>query len=221
MDKALTAAAPTKVVLFDVDGVIYRNRPMLLAVKRKIARYVKTRIEKSQKTYLSYSDAERISDNLYVKYGHTLRGMWQIYGCEREFPIEDFNEYVYDDDMINMLTAQLAGSELNEDLKQYVRLCKHNHDDVKFGIFSNAPTSWCRPIVSHYGLEINPFMMYTSSHSLFGQRFKPDASLYEDIATTIAMDHELPIRFIDDSEVNIAAVAGKPEWAPVKFAADW
>lgn len=215
----MDAHVPTKVVLFDVDGVIYRNKPMLSVIKRKVATYVKTRIQKSQKTCVSMSDAEAISTNLYKKYGHTLRGMWELYGTPDEFSVKDFNDYVYDDEMINMLSTQLAGSELDEDLNKYTKLCRHNYSDVQFGIFSNAPLCWCKPIVAHYGLKVTPDLVYTSSHVLFDKRLKPDVSLFKDIANDILQaDNELPIRFIDDSDINIAAVSDQPtEWVPVKF----
>ena len=219
MEKA--GAIPTKVVLFDVDGVLYRNKPTLIAVRKKIIAYVKTRIERSQKRYISFKEAEGISDSLYKRYGHTLRGMHHLYGSVHEFPVEQFNNYVYDDEIINMLTTGLAGSEPNEDLDKYVHLCKRNHSDIQFGIFSNAPSSWCKPIVSHLGLEVNPELIFTSSHILFNNRMKPDASLYKDIAAEIETNHELPIRFIDDSDINIATAMNMPEWTSVKFTTDY
>jgi FMN phosphatase YigB (HAD superfamily) len=202
-----------KVVLFDVDGVLYKNKQIMVAIQRKISNYVKTRLSNEKR--ITLSEANQLSLNLYKRYGHTLLGLRSMYS-KLAFTIEDFNEYVYDDELINMLGTSLIGSK-SSGLNEYVRMCQHNHSNVAFGIFSNAPLCWCAPITSQYNLNVDNSLLYTSSHAIFDQRLKPDISLYNDVAAAILIDNEAPIRYIDDSDVNIAAVASSPEWAQVKF----
>ena len=237
-----------KTVLLDVDGVIFHNKPMLNIVKQRITKYVQKHVEHQSKKTVSESDASLLTETLYKRYGHTLRGLCAVYGKADHLSVEEFNDYVYSKHTIRMLSMHLFYSadveRQKKDAQTFVALCGDKGYPV--GILSNAPLQWCLPIIEHYKLDIASELTFTSSHPLFTeskyknkQRFKPDYSLYMDVATHIntlnkqtshpnriheaatpaktTTTHNHKIVFIDDSLVNLMAVTYMKKWVPLHF----
>lgn len=210
------------VVLLDIDGVVFKSKPMLHIVKGNITRYVRTYLQKERRCHVSETEAGIISENLYKHYGHTLRGLQHLYGpvaaqsLGHEFRLQDFNNFVYDEETINLLYTHLLFSDYDDDdaaLKDFCDECYKN--DVKIGVFSNAPSSWCTPILQHLKVDVAAGLKFTSSHPLFGNRLKPDVNLYNDIVDSVGTSS--PIMFIDDSPINLSAISEDPRWIGVHF----
>lgn len=223
-----------KVVLLDVDGVIFTNKKMLNHVRERIVRYVQDTAQTKRKRAVPLDEALVLSDNLYKNFGHTLRGVWGLYG-RRDHSLTEFNDFVYNKSIMNLLNTYLHFSAEVEwqadNVRKLTKECAKR--DYHIGIYSNAPLNWCSTICNYYGLDIDSDLMYTSSHPLFltsYERLKPDPGLYADIASNMRAKYSfkvkqresykpdaMEIRFMDDSLTNLAPVVFTKEWVPLHY----
>jgi FMN phosphatase YigB (HAD superfamily) len=208
-----------KTVLLDIDGVVFTNRPMLNVVKTKVNKFVQKHVQSRRRNGISEAEAAVLSENMYKSFGHTLKGMWAVYGSQKDFDIDDFNDYVYDSNTLKTLSTYLYYSDdirlQVENIERIVKKC--GDQDIPIGVLSNAPASWCKLICKRYDLEIPPDIFFTSNHPLFHtatQRLKPDRTLYTDIASVVNSEQ---IVFIDDSIINLAPVTFTKGWVPIQY----
>jgi FMN phosphatase YigB (HAD superfamily) len=149
-------------------------------------------------------EAEKLNVAMYTNYGHTLRGVWGGLKNPKNYSIEEFNDFVYDESMMSLLGAQLQHNvnyKNIEDVQDVVQRC--TIEDIQIGILSNAPERWCKTICDVYGVPISKDLFFTSDHSLFlerPQRLKPDRTLMKDIASIIQPSY---VMYVDDSLCNI------------------
>ena len=208
----------SKIVLLDVDGVLFTHRPLMNIVRNKIAVYTQKYLETHRNIKMTDKECCLFVDNLYRRTGHTMRGMWQYYGADKHLSLRDFNDEVYDSETLRLLGAHLKYNanvqEQRETAQYFVSKCEAAN--IPVGIFSNAPQQWCDMIVSNYGLNVDPKLLYTSSHPLFHpRRVKPDTSLYNDISDACTNAKE--IIFIDDSSMNIKGATNVRKWKPIEY----
>ena len=81
-------------ILLDVDGVLVRDDTILQRVRNNISRYVRMKVPRAK-------NPDRLRDHLYLRYGHTGRGLTQALGI----PTPDFNPYIYDRETLDTLTV--------------------------------------------------------------------------------------------------------------------
>ena len=156
-------------VLFDVDGVIIRNKPLLHKVGKNCTQFIN--LVNRHKIYPH--ELEKYNKKLYTEHGHTLKG-WLIdnpvYARQfhQEFMTQLFNRYVYNDDILLELETYLSSDEFKpiyEEITHSVDICKSN--SVLIGLFSNAPEMWCSIVANRINI---PFKnVYSSDHELLQQ----------------------------------------------------
>ena len=97
----IAVAKPHFGVLFDVDGVIVRNKPLLHKVGKNCTQFIN--LVNRHKIYPH--ELEKYNKKLYSEHGHTLKG-WLVYNpgyarqFHKEFMIQLFNRYVYNDEIL-------------------------------------------------------------------------------------------------------------------------
>jgi len=224
-------ALPRCAVLFDVDGVIMRNKPIMKRVELNCARFV----QRTSLSPIELNVAYQTNTTLYKTHGHTLRGLYKKYGKPPP----------YDHRMTDLFTSEVYNASLYDELAQYVyskdfardsegfaeicMLCKENNMPV--AIFSNAPSEWCDIVLdavhcthgsAHMSL-VN--YVYTSSHKVMRPHyFKPDAEVYANVVADIKdkkyNNNIKEFVFIDDSLTNLQPIRKHPSWVPVLFDED-
>lgn len=204
-----------KVLLLDVDGVVFSHRKTLKKVGSKVVDYVATQLN------VDREEAESINHLLYTNFGHTHLGLNRVYNTARTS--KDFADFVYDDKMIDdVKTIVLDGDSLKTsvDIQYVVKSCK-NHDIDVF-LFSNAPYTWCRAIIDNMGLKstIEDRNILASDHDVFAGGLKPQRAVYDNVCNYLAhmyRDSSLQISFVDDSFTNLIPVLGDGRWRPIYF----
>jgi FMN phosphatase YigB (HAD superfamily) len=211
-------AMSSKIVLLDVDNVIFTNNKIMNVVQDRIAKYTRKYIQQIRNISMTERESHAFTEFLYRRHGHTLRGMWNYYCPDDCLSVTEFNSQIYDESLLYMLASHLKYNcdmvEQRQDARFFVNRCKDLN--IPVGIFSNAPESWCNLILSNYGLDLDPDLLFTSSHTLFHpRRLKPDATLYNSVANSLHNVDE--IIFIDDSPVNVKGAAGLCKWSPILY----
>ncbi len=208
-----------KVVLLDVDGVVYRNPRVLQHVGHKCVKYV------SKKLQIDLPAAQNINKTLYQKFGHTLLGMQRVYDMHIEDILEEFNAYVYDRTTMKYLKESghdESMDHLRQEMKDFVEFC--NYKDVPVHLFSNAPYRWCREI-SHM-LDIANVVpsqnIIHSGHLEMGYYLKPERTVYKQVETYLRYMYQdeahedcLKFVFVDDSLTNLVPVMDRKDWIPI------
>lgn len=202
-----------KILLLDVDGVIYRDQSVLTHISQKANRYVYKRVPKLK----SYKQVSEYNSKLYKLYGHTARGLSVIYNNPNE--ITDYNNYIYDNNLLSMLRKSLKDIDYTE-IKPLINHCVNN--DVKMYIFSNAPSYWSYTICEELNIlkHIPHSNIFGTDWKLFNNRAKPDILLYDDITKYLKLkesNDNLLIYLVDDSEINLYPLKYNFRWSPILF----
>ena len=212
----------SKVLLLDVDGVILQHRRILHQVSRNIVNYCKRELYVSEKTAIT------INQLLYTEYGHSYRGLRKVYDLRRS--LHHFNTTVYDEELV------ISVIETDKDINQHIHymnlkdiVLRCNIKNVPVYLFTNAPLSWCKSVLSTSGLDtlIPESQIISCEHDAMllhdDDGFKPVAAVYETIKTFITNEHHLedPLYiFVEDSFKNLVPIIGDKSWCPVFFNSD-
>lgn len=204
-----------KVLLLDVDGVVFSHRKTLKKVSSKVVEYVATQLN------VDREEADSINNLLYTNFGHTQLGLNKVYKTSNTS--KDFADFVYDAKMIDEIKAiDLYDDNLKAsvDIQYVVKSCK-NHDTDVF-LFSNAPYAWCRAIVDTMGLKsiIEDKNILASDHDVFAGGLKPEKTVYDNVCNYLMhmyRDSSLQISFVDDSFTNLIPIIGDGRWRPIYF----
>jgi FMN phosphatase YigB (HAD superfamily) len=219
-------------VLFDIDGVIVRDKALLNRVGHNCTSFVQ-RISKSP---LELNKAYQINYKLYKNHGHTLRGIYQSpeYDNDKKQRLHKlFVEHVYDRYIYHDLHTYLASSAFTEHSAHFADICDMcASNGISVGILSNAPNDWCEIVLSAIKSSsgsghdlVKSEMIYSSSHMcMHPYLFKPDDAVYGNIEKDLlskSHDQKLEnILFIDDSLTNLLPIVGNPLWTPIQFDED-
>lgn len=202
-----------KVVLLDVDGVVYRNQKVLQKVSHNIVRYI------SKELKVSIPEADAMNQVLYKNFGHSYIGMRSIFNTSHS--IHHFNNYVYDDDLLNDVST-VHDDTLPQDaasVRFLIQECKRRDIDVY--LFSNAPLKWCETIIRTMKLSnyVNDQQIITCDHDVFRMCLKPNPYVYDTMLRYLChkKHDEVDCLFVDDSLVNLVPLLGCPQWQPVFF----
>jgi FMN phosphatase YigB (HAD superfamily) len=193
----------TRVLLFDVDGVLFRNKHALKLIEERSTDF-------TRKFIPSFQPSPQLN---YLKYGHTVQMINKIthtIGRVSTTTLEEYNEYVFNDSTLNQV-ARLV----NDDDVTRGEMWKHVI--VRSGqtphIFSNAPDVWVQGVLSWASLE-NSFAdsVIITPKSLYS--LKPNPQSYEIMVDELQDDVSCvkDILFVDDSRANVngALRAGIP-----------
>jgi FMN phosphatase YigB (HAD superfamily) len=214
----MLAASRPRVLLLDVDGVVFNHKGLLNKVGNKVVNFV------AKELHVEPAEADSINKLLYSQFGHTFTGLKRVYNIPKSS--YDFSNFVYDDDLLTSLeNVKLDGDLLKNsvDMKYVLSHCK-NHD-IEVYLFSNAPYVWCKTVVDTMQLSshINNDQILSSDHDVFQQKLKPDRSVYDTITRYISYkrrDHHIQFTYVDDSFVNLVPVLGDGSWKPIFFNKD-
>lgn len=208
---------PSKVLLLDVDGVIFNHPRALERVGKRITKVVHKMLP-GKPTAL---EAHHINRRLYTSYGHTLLGLRAIY--QNKIPsIAQFNKDIYNLETIEYLYAIRNSYEVEEKKIEFMSVLEHaSKKDVPVYLFSNAPIHWCQGIIDIMDMHdaVPQDNILSSSHPVFQDTLlKPMPSLYssvQDFLEHTYKNNELQICYVDDAWINIMPVIGEPGWQPI------
>lgn len=207
---------PSKALLLDVDGVVLNQPRVLYKLGHKVVQFVQNHVP-GRKNILQASE---INTMLYTNFGHTHRGLRELYG--KQIPsIAEFNKSVYDKDLISYLTLHENDEVLKVRAEQVRRLVEYaTSHNIPCYLFSNAPDIWCNTILEMFSMTtlLPSSHRLTSSHPVFQEKLlKPDSALYANVATYIEQTHRdnMQLVFVDDSLVNLAPILHSSGWKPV------
>lgn len=213
-------------VLFDVDGVIVRNKPLLHKVGKNCTQFIN--LVNRHKIYPH--ELEKYNKKLYTKHGHTLKG-WMNENAghpiqyHEDFMIQLFNRYVYNDEILLELEAYTKSNEFKpiyEDITHAISIC--NSNELFIGLFSNAPEIWCNIVANSINIPMNN--VYSSCHELLqpNMLYKPQLDAYLNVMQDIKDKNDKieELLFIDDSLKNLTSLEMSHGswfgcWKPIYF----
>lgn len=181
-------------LLLDVDGVLIRNKALLNHVKDNCVRYVQTKMPECKNP----KDLNRV---LYLTHGHTARGLTYTFGV----PTNDFNEKVYDKQLLSHLYDVIYGTEFQSEAKELTGLVD---DGWNVTLFTNSPQEWARPVADAIGSSIG---VVCPGRDLSRTWLKPEASAY-----THFPKYQKYV-YVDDSLKNLGTSRWLPNWTSVQF----
>ena len=181
-------------LLLDIDGVLVRDKDLLNHVKDNCVTYVKHKVP-------SVKNAVETNKTLYLAYGHTARGLKEVYGAD----VSDFNEKVYDKKLIDHLCEVIYGTEFQQDGKIIHELSQRR--DLKVTLFTNAPSIWATYVKR--SISDSLFIRCPEDNVLLSP-LKPDPAAYK------FPEHHVQI-YVDDSLKNLGTIRYTPNWIPMHF----
>lgn len=138
---------------------------------------------------------------LYLAHGHTARGLTYTFGV----PTSDFNEKVYDKQLLSHLYEVIYGTEFQQDAKEIFQLTREGWN---VSLFTNSPYEWARPVAEAIGESIG---VVCPGRDLTQTALKPEASAF------IHFPKYQNYVYIDDSLKNLGTARYLPNWTPVHF----
>jgi FMN phosphatase YigB (HAD superfamily) len=207
----------SKIVLLDVDGVIFKHPPTMHKVYSRIQQYV----AKAANVPLVHGSV--INESLYRNFGHTYIGLQRVYNTKKE--LQDFNNFVYTEDIVKSVYQSTYNIDTLQhliELQAFLDACSKTNTHVY--MFSNAPSQWCKEIRTAFNLSkwIPHENVITCDHDIFQntkQSLKPQPAVYKMLHEYLrhGYDRELQIMYVDDSFMNLIPVIDAPSWKPVLF----
>jgi FMN phosphatase YigB (HAD superfamily) len=173
-------------LILDVDGVVIRDKLLKEHVRYNAVQYIRKKLPEAK-------EPSKVNDVLYMRYGHTARGLTDAFGIDTR----DFNEFVYDDSLMYHLDHVLMSDTFKDD-SDIVRNLSKQWDTR---LFSNAPLKWTLLVAERLGVSV--------SHD--GMFLKPDPRAY----TRFPRDNRK--YFVDDSMTNLITAGYMYNWVPIHF----
>lgn len=180
-----------KRVLLDIDGVLVRDKALLDHVKANCERYVAQKLPSAKKP----ADVNRV---LYLAHGHTARGLRDAFGID----IHDFNDSVYDKNLMSHLWEVLSGTEFQEEAREIHDLVERGN---KITLFTNSPDVWARQVAISISDEID----YRCPQDY--NWLKPEAPAY------MQFPSNQNYIYIDDSLKNLGTARWLDNWQCVHY----
>jgi FMN phosphatase YigB (HAD superfamily) len=206
-----------KILLLDMDGVVFRQPHVYKFVSMRVVSYVQKKL-KPILTDINYHYAEQINTMLYTSYGHTLIGLNSIFNTNID--MNEFNRAVYDDITLNYMRYFKYDPkviEYSNEVRQTIHRC--HEKDIPVYIFSNAPICWSNAILEATDLVIEKNNILGPEHPLFdeGGQLKPMPRLYNGVERLLCYRHgeKSEIIFMDDSISNLRPCIHMEKWKPI------
>lgn len=208
-----------KVVFLDVNGVVYRNNKVLNNIRQNIVQYC------AKELNTSLTQARKINHILHAEYGHTYKGLKEIYDIDKtllHFNTEVYNStlfndvYKVQDDVYDHMHFQI--------LKDTIRKCELS--DIPVYLFTNAPMIWCHHILNVSGLNqyIPETNIISCDHHIMTyykeDGLKPLNDIYATLQQYIEHKYHLyePLFIIvDDSLKNLTPIINLSSWIPIYY----
>ena len=183
-----------KSLLLDIDGVLIRDKLLLEHVKDNCVRYVAAKMPECK-------DPRETNRVLMLGHGHTARGLSSCF----QIDTRDFNEKVYDRNLMNHLADVIYGTDFQLEAKELHELTEK---DWKVTLFTNSPIEWAVPI----GRAISDNVYIDcSGHNVNTTSLKPEIMRY------LQFPSHMTHLFVDDSLKNLGTARSLSNWHPMYF----
>lgn len=176
--------------LLDFDGVIINNAFVNQFVVNKSIKYVQYKFKLK-----SREDAKKVNHYIYKTFGHSSLTSSR----DNTSSILEYNEYVFKNINYEMLSTYMTFQD-----KKNIRDML-TYKDTLFGLFSNAPLTWCENICAIADVDMYEFIDSTYCFTSDVAMIKPLKPMYEYVDASIPSSIK-KIHFVDDSHVNICNV---------------
>jgi FMN phosphatase YigB (HAD superfamily) len=178
-----------KSLLLDVDGVLVRDKLLLNHVKDNCVKYVASKLPEAKNP----RDVNRV---LHLSHGHTARGLNMVFKIDTS----DFNEKVYDKNLLDHLSEVIYGTEFQQEAKEIHDLSQNGW---KVTLFTNSPIEWAGRVARAIGDDV-----FVTCPENF---MKPEVPMY-----TQFPNHNTHI-YVDDSMKNLGTARWLSNWKCVYF----
>lgn len=176
--------------LLDFDGVIINNAFINQFIVHRSRKYVQHKFKLK-----SLEDAKKVNDYVYKTFGHSSLTSSK----DNTTSILEYNEYVFKNINYAMLSAYMT----LQDKKNIHDMLTYKED--LFGLFSNAPLTWCENMCAIADVNMYDFIDSTYCFTSDVAMIKPMKPMYEYVDASIPSSIK-KIKFVDDSRVNIQSV---------------
>lgn len=150
--------------------------------------------------------SKQVNRVYYKTHGHTAIGVDPLNYKQH---ILEYNDFVFSN--VNYAHLKHNITKDNEDaLKRLTSSIK----DEKYGLFTNAPLSWCENICWSANVDIYSFIDDTRCFTSDDGLIKPKKQIYEYVESELNDEH---ICFIDDNEINFKEISNKNRWETLLF----
>lgn len=183
-----------KTLLLDIDGVLIRSKDIMRHMRSNCARYVHTKLPNCR-------NPAKTSDLLYLKYGHTARGLTKGFHVDTS----DFNEKVFDRELISHLWEILGTRRHQLEAREIHELHRRGWNVT---LFTNAPIRWATPVARSIGEFVGIKCPGDNLNEAF---LKPEAGAYTEFSGNGRYV------FVDDTAKNLKPVVYRPDWKPILF----
>ena len=183
-----------KSLILDVDGVLVRDKLLMNHVNENCVKYIRSKMPECK-------DPRDVNRILYMSSGHTARGLQNGFGID----VSDFNEKVYDKQLIDHLSEVLSTFEFQQEAKYIHEWSKNGW---KVTLFTNAPTIWAGTVARAISDEV---YIRSGPDDVMAGPLKPEAAAYANFSKTYTNI------FVDDSLKNLATMRWAPNWHAVHF----
>ena len=184
------------IVLLDFDGVLINNPIISKYITEKSAHFVRRKYK-----LRSRCEAINLNKFIYKNYGHSALS----YNREDDTSnILEYNDFVFKSINYSLINNCMTLQDKCDirNMKVYGK---------KFGLFTNAPLSWCLNICALADVDMYDFIdekyCFTSNAGLL----KPKLEAYENVEANVLPEYE-KIRFVDDNLINLEPIASNPLW---------
>ncbi len=209
------AKARGHVLALDLDGVLYHHPRVARVVANRCVRYVADELR------ISPAEAEPLNALLYREYGHTLRGLNEMFGGART--LQHFNARVYDEatlDCVRRHALDPGHVSRAQDARDALRRCRAAALDVY--VFSNAPAVWCEAALGAMGFLdrlVPRSHVVSSDHPALKGTSKPLSGAYKGFAEVAGVGSHggRAATFVDDTVGNLLPLLHAPAWTPVLY----
>jgi FMN phosphatase YigB (HAD superfamily) len=202
----------TRAILFDLDGVLLRNRAVARLTEEQVTRFVQRRLRTP-----TLLEAQNINRVMYTGFGHTLIGLQKVYGVRDS--VQEFNHAIYTPEFFQAVSGALVrDAETRACIRDARAALRHCRDrGVEPFVFTNAPSIWANHALRVLGAcnLVNENNQFTSDHmvSTEGQLLKPDPRLYERVRAVLCeRGFGARTAFVDDSLTNLKPLIGDRSW---------
>lgn len=195
-----------KVVLLDFDGVVLKNHAANVQVSKRAGIYT----WRATKRQLGFRQASELCRNVYIGYGHTVKGLQEI-GVSAS--LAEYNNFVYS--TIDYKKLREVNNTF-EEVRKLSTYCQQN--DIETYMFTNAPYSWVEnmlqdeyDIISHFP-DVRRYVGVSSDDEVY---LKPGKHIYD--AITDKFQGYKQIIFVDDSASNFKPCVKNSLWTNVLY----
>lgn len=180
-----------RTLVLDFDGVIFRNKHATTLVNNKSIKFV------AKTMNCSYQYALQFHKCNFDNHGHTVH---MLNSMGYDTTLSDYNSYVFNAELWYDLEFIMTSQD-----EHNIKLISQTNDKLnkKSVLFSNAPESWCKTILSINGFSLDDLFEETFTCKDI-TTLKPNKSNYEKIESKYGN-----LYFIDDSEVNLTGLSKK------------